>query len=287
MDNGSWRVRYGEWAVIAGGSEGIGRAFAERLAARGLNLILMARNAASLEDAATACRAYPGVTVVTQALDLTGDDLGHHLAELAEGREIGLVIYNAGAVHGTSLLLDEPFEKAVGLVKLNCLGPLTFVRQFAPGMVARGRGGIVLVSSLSGLSGAGYIAGYAAAKAYENALAEGLWIELGQSGVNVLGLICGATDTPAMARSGTGWAAKGSSSGFVPMDPFDVADEGLSHLADGPIWVAGAANRQAAEGLRSSDRAGIVQGMTSATAGLYGLPPLGLPDASEGIADAD
>lgn len=287
MGDASWRARYGEWAVIAGGSEGIGRAFAERLAARGLNLILLARNVASLEEAATACRAYPGVTVVTQALDLTGDDLGQHLAELAEGREIGLVIYNAGAVHGTSLLLDEPFEKAVGLVKLNCLGPLAFVRQFAPGMVARGRGGIVLVSSLSGLSGAGYIAGYAAAKAYENALAEGLWIELGQSGVNVLGLICGATDTPAMARSGTGWAAKGSSSGFVPMNPFDVADEGLSHLADGPIWVAGAANRQAAEGLRSSDRVSIVQGMTAATAGLYGLPPLGLPGASEGVADAD
>lgn len=281
MDDASWRTRYGEWAIVAGGSEGIGRAFAERLAARGLNLILLARDATRLEEAASACRALSGGIVVTEAIDLTAEDLAPRLAALATGRQIGLVIYNAGAVHGTSLLLDEPFEKAVGLVKLNCLGPLTFVRQFAPGMTARGRGGIVLVSSLSGLAGAGYIAGYAAAKAYENALAEGLWIELGQSDVHVLGLICGATDTPAMARSGTGWAAQGSSGGFVPMDPYDVADEGLAHLADGPIWVAGAGNRQAAESLRSSNRASIVQGMTTATAGLYGLPPLRLPAAFE------
>lgn len=282
MSKSNWPVRYGAWAVIAGGSEGIGLAFAERLAAGGMNLILLARSADKLEQAAAACRRHPGVTVLTEAIDLTGDDLAQRLARLGEGKEIGLVIYNAGAVHGASLLLDEPFEKAVNLIKLNCVGPLTFVRQFAPQMVARERGGVILVSSLSGLAGSGYIAGYSAAKAYENALAESLWIELGQSGVDVLGLISGATDTPAMTRSGMRWAKGGSSGGFVPMDPFDVADEGLANLGNGPIHVAGEGNRASALAVRSPERGAIVAGMSAAAAGLYGLPVLTPPTARTG-----
>lgn len=282
MRESNWPASYGAWAVIAGGSEGIGLAFAERLAAGGMNLILLARSADKLEQAAAACRRHAGVTVLTEAIDLTGDDLAQRLARLGEGKEIGLVIYNAGAVHGASLLLDEPFEKAVNLIKLNCVGPLTFVRQFAPQMVARGRGGVILVSSLSGLAGSGYIAGYSAAKAYENALAESLWIELGQSGVDVLGLISGATDTPAMTRSGMRWAKDGSSGGFVPMDPFDVADEGLSNLGNGPIHVAGEGNRASALAVRSPERGAIVAGMSAAAAGLYGLPVLTPPAARTG-----
>ncbi len=277
MTEVNWPERYGAWAIIAGGSEGIGRAFAERLAARGLNLILLARSTDKLADAAEACRRYPGITVVTAAIDLTAPELPQRLAEIGEGRQIGLVVYNAGAVHGASLLLDEPFEKAMGLIRLNCVGPLTFVREFAPAMVSRGRGAIILVSSLSGLAGSGYIAGYAAAKAYENALAESLWIELGQSGVDVLGLVSGATDTPAMARSGMRWGGDDTATGFVPMDPFAVADEGLANLGNGPLVVAGAANKAAAAALRGEDRAQIVVGMSAAASGLYGLAPLMVP----------
>jgi short-subunit dehydrogenase len=132
-------------------------------------------------------------------------------------------------------------------------------------MARRGRGGIILVGSLSGLAGAAGMAVYAAGKAFDHAFTESLWVELRPKGVDVLALIAGATATPAMQRAGMNLRD------FSPMDPDDVAREGLDHLPDGPTWVAGEPNRAAAEHLRTLSRAAAAEIMSAGSAATFGI----------------
>jgi len=276
-----FRARYGPWAVIAGGSEGIGRSFAMQVAARGLNLLLVARRAGPLDDTATEIRARFGVDVVTQTLDLTARGLDSAIATLVDGRDVGLLVCNAGATHEAAMLLDRPVDAALALVRLNCAAPLVLSHALGTQMRARGRGGVILVSSMAGLAGGAFIAAYAASKAFEVVLAESLWYEFGTTGVDVVGLIAGATATPAMLRSGMKFgtadgdaarATAGPATSTVPMDPDQVVREALESLGRGPLHVAGDANRQVASGLRSAPRDQVVAAMSKAVAEMYGIP---------------
>ena len=150
--------QYGPWALIAGGSEGIGLCFARILAAAGINLMLLARRSEPLQAAKQVlCQEYP-VEVRIHALDLTATDLEDQLTGITREMEIGVVIYSAGAVHGAGVFLDEPLERTRKLIALNCTGPAIFCHHLGKTMRQRGRGGILLMSSLSGLTGGAYIA---------------------------------------------------------------------------------------------------------------------------------
>lgn len=267
----SLQQQYGPWALIAGGSEGIGLCFARQLAAAGINLVLVARREVPLRAAQEELTNNFAIEVRCHALDLTAPDLEQQLVDITQDLEIGLLIYNAGAIHGAGLFLDEPLDKARQLIHLNCLGPAVFSHHLGAAMRERGRGGIILMSSLSGLTGGAYIAAYASTKAFDIILAESLWAELTPSGVHVLGLLAGATDTPAMAASGIDFESGQA------MDPMDVAREGLAQLPHGPIHVAGDNNRLAAQLLRCEDRRQSIGMMSAGSAGLYGLPLADLP----------
>ena len=275
MAEQSFAARYGPWALIAGGSEGIGRSFAELLAAQGIHLILVARKAEALAATAAELRGRFSVQVQTAELDLTATDLDQKIDALCAGKDIGMLIYNAGAVHGVGFFLEQALARAKNLVRLNCIGPLTLVHKLGVPMRQRGRGGIILMSSMSGLAGGAFVAAYAATKSFEITLAESLWFELGTVGVDVLGLVAGATLTPSMARSGAKFGSPGGqgSAGpnVVPMESDDVAREGLAALGKGPLWVAGEKNRQAATWLRSAPREQIVPAMSAAAAQIYGV----------------
>lgn len=263
------KEQYGPWALIAGGSEGIGMSYAEKLAAQGINLVLLARREAPLKVAREKLKAAYSVEVETYSVDLTGDDLESRLDAIIADKEVGLLIYNAGATHGAELLHDAPLSSATNLVALNCNGPLVFCHKLGAAMRERGRGGIILMSSMSGLVGGGYIAAYTATKAFDLTLAEALYAELKPYNVDVLCLIAGATDTPAMAASGVTFNA---GEGAGPMASDDVAEEGLSQLGKVPVWVAGEGNRAFADILRSPDRAQAIDMMTAGAAGLYDKP---------------
>ena len=218
---------------------------------------------------------------MTQALDLTAPHLEDAIATLVAAREVGLLVCNAGAAHGAAMLLDRPVDAALAMVRLNCAAPLVLSHVLGVPMRARGRGGVILVSSMAGLAGGAFIAAYAASKAFEIALAESLWYEFGTAGVNVLGLIAGATSTPAMLRSGMKFgtadddaarATSGPATSTMAMEPDEVACEALENLGRGPVHVAGDSNRQAASGLRSAPRDQVVAAMSAAVAEMYGIP---------------
>ena len=205
----SFRARYGPVALVGGASNGIGAAFAEGAAARGLEVLLVARRAEPLSALAARLRSAYGVRVTWIAADL-GTDAGRTLiCEAACGLEVGMLIHSA-ALAPVGAFLDRDAAEHSALVELNCRTPALFAHHFGRLMAARGRGGIILVSSLASLSGAARVAHYAASKAYERVLAEGLWEELRPRGVDVLGCLAGTTDTPTYHKgkpSGPVWPA--------------------------------------------------------------------------------
>ncbi len=257
--------RHGPWAVIAGASEGIGAAFAHQLAAAGIGVVLVSRRQAVLDELAGAVRAAtPGAGVRVVPVDLTADDAAARLADATADLEVGLVVYNAGADTMAVKFLDRTIDQVMHLVKLNVVTVTGLCHHYGGLMRDRGRGGIILLGSMSGLAGTGWVAGYSATKAYDQILAEGLWRELKGNGVDVMALVAGATDTPAHARMGAAVTEE-----YPPMDPEDVAREGLAALGDGPVHVAGAANRAAFAALSPVPRAEVIQMMTHGTQLLF------------------
>jgi short-subunit dehydrogenase len=251
--------KYGRWAVIAGASEGVGASLADQLAERGLDLVLIARNGALLEEVAAGVRQRHGVDVRAVPLDLTVPDVGERVAQATDGLEVGLVIYNAGAANRTVEFLDESFDDSLRQIKLACIGPVAFARHFAPAMRERGRGGIVLVSSLACLAGASLLAVYSAVKAFNVNLAEGLWAELRPHGVDVCCTPLGMTWTEAFQRMG------------FPYDPEtvmlseDVASEIIDNIGNGPTYPVGEKNRTMASMVWTADRRALVELMTAAS----------------------
>lgn len=246
--------RYGPWAVIAGGSEGVGAEFARQLAEDGFNLVLIARKPGPLEETAQRCRELGG-QVRAVPVDLLDSDSVAQIAAATADVEVGLLIYNAGASSCNEPFLEAPLAEFQKVTDLNVTRMLELVQHYGRLMVPRKRGGILLVGSLACYLGAWRHTVYSGAKAFSRTFAEGLWLELRDHHIDVLELVLGVTRTPAMERAGLNFDAPG----MIVNDPADVAAEGLAHLADGPVHVAGG-NAATAAANSAPDRAAVVLG---------------------------
>jgi short-subunit dehydrogenase len=230
--------RYGPWAVIAGASEGLGEAFARALARRGLNLILIARREEKLRELAAELEAAYGVVVHALALDLGDAELPLRLREGVGAREVNLLIYNAAYSH-VGGFLEQSLADKLRMIDVNCRGPVVLCHELGAGMRARGRGGIVLMGSLAGMQGSPRLATYAASKAFDLVLAESLWGELHEHGVDVIACVAGATRTP-------GFEQVASTSKGPVMAPMQVVEEAIAALGwQQPSMVPGLANKLA------------------------------------------
>jgi uncharacterized protein len=258
------KERYGPWAVIAGGSEGVGTAFANQLADDGFSLVLVGRKAEPLAETAERARAQ-GVEVLTLSLDLAVPDVLARVREVTDGAEVGLLVYNAGANGYGSLFVDGHLDRFHTVVALNTTSRMALCHHFGSAMAERGHGGILLVGSLAGYYGTPYSQCYNAAKAFSRIFAEGLWYELGTRGVDVVEFVVGGIRTPAMARRGMQFGPETS-------EPEDIAREGLAHISDGPVYNSAAAGgRERAEELTSWPRQPVVEAARESlrTLGLY------------------
>ncbi|MBW8077636.1 MAG: SDR family NAD(P)-dependent oxidoreductase, partial [Gallionella sp.] len=220
--------RFGPLALVVGASQGLGAAWANALAACGIDLVLVARREDILDAFAGEVRRRHGVEVYTIVGDLGNPkwlsswssdmSLDDSLAERLEARldrtsgkepgtvsgswEISFAVLNAAYAPSGAFLSTSP-EALEESVQVNCLGALRVARALLPGMVQRGRGGLVLMSSLAGMQGSPDLAAYAATKAYLRVLAEGLWHEVRPAGVDVIACVAGAVETPGYAASTT------------------------------------------------------------------------------------
>lgn len=231
--------KYGPWALVAGGSEGIGRQFCLQLARLGLNVITIGRRPGPLEKVRGEVMDETGVQVKTVSCDLSDPRILEILEPHLAGKEIGLLVYNAcRSIVGP--FLSQPPADHRSVIDTNCRGMLDMVHRFASLFAQRRRGGIILMSSLSALSGTPMVASYAATKAYTLSLGQSLWRELRPSGVDVLTVVAGATLTPNYL------ATKAGPTAAPEMEPEAVVAQALPRLGRTPVMIPGLANRLAA-----------------------------------------
>jgi short-subunit dehydrogenase len=132
--------KYGPWALIAGGSEGIGASFARKIAQQGVNVLLLARKPGPLEEVAQQIRQTTKATVRAASVDLSAPDLAARVDQLTAGLEIGMVVYNAGAESKMVPFLDRPIDELMRVIGVNVIGPTTLLHDLAAKMRARAAG---------------------------------------------------------------------------------------------------------------------------------------------------
>ena len=191
-----FKEKYGPWAVIAGASDGTGRAFTHRVAATGLNCVIIARREKVLEELAHEIRSRYDVECVPAAIDLSTSDAFEKALEAVGSREVGLLISNAGSDPNGSHFLNKDILPWMDLVNRNVVTNMRMVHHFGSLMRQRRRGGLLLVGSAAGYGGSRFMAVYSATKAFVWCLAESLWSELRPHNVDVLYIALVATDTP-------------------------------------------------------------------------------------------
>ncbi len=202
-----------ETALITGASSGIGEQFARQLAARGHELVLVARRADRLEQLATELPTDAHAVPCDLATDAAS--LRERVAEL--GVEVDLLVNNAG--FGTSgPFLDQDPGRDAGQVRVNCEAIVTLTHAFLPGMVQRGRGGIINVASSAGMQPIPYESVYAATKAFAISFTDALHMELRGSGVRVLAVNPGPVPTEWQEVAGYGPDRVGVVPGRIPAD---------------------------------------------------------------------
>jgi short-subunit dehydrogenase len=188
--------------VVTGGSLGIGAEFASQLAARGANLVLVARDVKRLDAQAKELTAQHHVRVDTIAIDLTEAGAAQQVFNrvTALGHDVDMLINNAGfAKHGA--FTEASLETQRGQVTLNVTALVELTYLFLP-MLERRQGGIINVASTAAFQPVPFMAVYGATKAFVLSFSEALWGEYRNRGVKVLALCPGATDTPFFARAG-------------------------------------------------------------------------------------
>jgi len=231
--------RYGGHALVTGAARGIGRAFAEYLAADGFDLLLVDHEAEENRALAHELHANHGIDAQAILCDLSKDGLSEKAREWATSNEIGLLVNNAG-ISPMDRFFDISLEDHLTTLDLNCRATLILSHTIGRAMANRGRGALIIVSSASAISGAAYFSHYAATKGYGLNLATSLWSELRGSGIDVLAVCPGLTNTTPVKERKLDQTVPF----FVPMnDPEVVARGALRALGRGPVVIPTFADR--------------------------------------------
>jgi len=206
--------RFGPWAVVTGASSGIGLEFARRLAASGINVVLVSRRPKILEEIGIGLMQEFGVSYRVIEADLATDAGTRVVADMTADLDVGLLVSNAGTGRiGNFLSFKE--EDLRWLTRLNAISYLVLTHHFGARLARRGKGGVLLVSAMGADEGIPYSATAAATKAMVSTLGRGLHVEFQKLGLNLTVLVVSPTDTPVFEKLGFTKAD-------MPMKPLSV-----------------------------------------------------------------
>lgn len=237
MSKMSFLEKYGPWALVTGAAMGLGAEFASQLAESGLNLALVDINGEALAQTAQRLSVKYRVEVRTIVQDLAEKGFLEHILSETGDLAISLLVSNAG-ISSLGWFLEVPLESHLRELAVNTVAPMTLAYEFGNRMAECGRGGIILLSSLSAMQGTALVANYAATKAYNFILGESLWDELAVKGVDVLAFPPGSTDTPGFR------ADQPQVTQLVPvMSARDTVHAALEALGKTPSLIPGWRNR--------------------------------------------
>ena len=206
-----------------------------------MDLILVARRMGPLEQIASELKAKYQVNVTCISCDLAEAEAPAQLQKEVGDKQIDILVYNA------ALSYIGPFEKNSiehhnQMAQANMVTPMNLVQIFGAPMLKRGKGALILMASLAGFQGSGFLAGYAATKAFNRVLGESLWYEWKNRGVDVIACCAGATSTPNFLNT-----KPEKTSFFAPrvQGPDEVVKECFEQLGKQPSFVTGTGNKLA------------------------------------------
>lgn len=231
-NGGNFKDRYGPIALVTGASSGIGKAFAETLAAMGLDLVLVARRLERLEELAAKLAKEHRVHARACRIDLAEPTAAQQMLDATSALDVGLLISNAGFGMKGEHARNDP-HALTDMLMVNCNVPMQLSHGFIPRMRKRGKGGMIFTSSIEALIGCPYSAAYSATKALVNALGEALWAELHPEGIDVLTVCPGATESEAAGKQGIDISTLQN-----VMRADEVARLTLENIQDGPVFFS-------------------------------------------------
>src|SRR6266568_3986201 len=221
------KERFGPWALVTGASSGIGKEFGRQIAAAGINVVLVARREALLQEVGRSIAADFKVDYRALAMALSQEGFIERLTRDTNDLDIGLVVSNAGTPNpGEFLKLDRQLLQAT--LRLNTMAHLNITHHFGAKLVERRRGGLILIGSTGAEIGVPFLANDGGAKAYIHSLGEALHYEFKPRGVSVTVVPPPLTDTPVLAKLGFDPRT-------MPMKPLSVeqcVSEGLNGLRE-------------------------------------------------------
>ena len=237
----SYKEKYGPWALVTGGTSGIGDAIANELASKGLNIVLVARNADALESKAAFFFFFYKVDSLSVSADLATNEGIEKVFSATKDLTVGLLAVAAGLeVNGAFEKND--IQKELKVIQVNINATLLLTHHFSKLMVARGIGGILLVASLSGHMPNPFLSNYAGTKAYVLNFGASLYGEMKPKGVDVTVLSPGLTNTPMVQDNGVDF----SKTPMQAMSPESVAKTGVNALGKQLIAIPGGMNKMMA-----------------------------------------
>ena len=265
LDAAEFNRRYGQVALVTGGANGIGAESCRQLAALGLELIVLDRDERALARIGRELDGRSAVTTVVVDLAQPTAQLQLAVRDATRDREVGLLVANA-AWSPVGPFIETELESLLDALAINSTATTVLAHELGRAMAARGRGGIIIMSSLAAETGAAQVALYSATKAFNLVLAEGLWYELRDRGVDVIAIRPGSTRT-------LSWQSTQPATGDVSdaMEPAEVVAEALALLGTTPSTPVGDANRQAEQLFRTLSRREVIELMSAITSKL--VPP--------------
>jgi short-subunit dehydrogenase len=239
MTEHSFKKKYGDWGLVAGAAEGLGEAYTVALAKRGINVLMIDKQKPSLTSLSERIERNYGVKTSCLHLDLIEGDAVDKIMEVIDHVECRLFIYNA-AYSLVKPFMHHSLEELDRFIDINNRNQIKLVHQFSQHLIRKKQtGGMVLMSSLSGLIGMQLVAPYAATKAFTWNLAEALHHELSPYGIDIMACIAGATATPAYLNTGPEYGFPKPS----VLKPEKVAEYALKKLGKKTMCIPGFSNR--------------------------------------------
>lgn len=231
--------KYGQWAIVAGAAEGLGEAFSESLSKLGMNLIMVDYQHEKMEILARQLESAYGIKTKCVYADLKDKKSVSEIMDCMPGLDCRLLIYVA-AFSRVKPFLSLHEDELDSFLQVNCSTQLHLIQKFSKSLTDDKKGGgIVLMSSLSGLMGVPLVATYAASKAFTWNLAESLQHELKKYDIDIMSCIAGVTSTPTFLSTDPKF-------GKIPvsvLSPEKVVDNTLANLGKKTLYIPGFSNR--------------------------------------------
>ncbi len=234
------KQKYGEWALVCGATDGIGKAFAEYFAANGLSVVLVGRRAEKLQALAEELEQGYGVKAMAVPQDLTADSASENLIKATESLDIGILNYVA-TFHKMGRYSHAAYPDIQKIIDININTYAKLLHHFTALFAARDRGAVVTMTSLTAVTASPYNAAYGAAKAFQLILTEGVAREFHDADVDILVITAGSTQTPDWFRN----QPQGDIDNSQAMTPQEVVEEGMGMLGKANSYIVGRINQDA------------------------------------------